>query len=189
MATAITITDAMAETAIAATAAQAKPRDSDPFRTGDFVVYPAHGLGTVDQVGPEQIGGHSVNLIRICFSENRMTLRIPIAKARAVGLRRIATREAFDDVLAILKGRPHVNRLMWAKRAQQYQLKINSGDLSAVAEVVRDLRPSADGSGGSFSQRNLFESAVDRLAAEFAVVSNMEKAAAVAWLSRTLRDG
>lgn len=98
MATAITITDAMAETAIAATAAQAKPRDSDPFRKGDFVVYPAHGLGTVDQVGREQIGGHSVNLIRICFSENRMTPRIPIAKARAVGLRRIAIQEAFDDV-------------------------------------------------------------------------------------------
>jgi CarD family transcriptional regulator len=189
MATAVTVTNAMANRAIVATAAQAKPPDMDPFRMGDFVVYPAHGVGTVDRVGPEKVGGHRINLIQISFSENRMTLRIPVAKARAVGLRRLATREAFDNVLTILQGRPRVNRLIWAKRAQEYQLKINSGDLNALAEVVRDLRPGPDGSGASFSQRNLFETAVDRLATEFAAVSKTNKAAAVEWLNQPLSKG
>jgi CarD family transcriptional regulator len=188
MASAVMITNAMANSAIVATATQAKPQDADPFRKGDFVVYPAHGVGTVDRVGPEEVGGHRVNLIRICFSENRMTLRIPVAKARAVGLRRLATREAFEEVLTILQGRPRANRLIWAKRAQEYQLKINSGDLYALAEVVRDLRPGPDGAGASFSQRNLFEAAFDRLAAEFAALSRTDKPAAVAWLNQTLQE-
>ncbi len=104
MATAIKITNAMANSAIVATAAQAKP-----FQKGDLVVYPACGVGTVDRVGPEEVGGHTVNLVRIYFSENGMTLRIPVAKARAVGLRRLATREAFEKILLILQGRPRVN--------------------------------------------------------------------------------
>lgn len=129
-----------------------------------------------------------MNLIRISFSENRMTLRIPTAKARAVGLRRLGSREAFVEVLTILQGRPRANRLMWAKRAQEYQSKINSGNLSALAEVVRDLRPASDGSAASFSQRNLFEAAVDRLAAEFAALSRTEKAAALKLLRQTLQE-
>ena len=117
-----------------------------------------------------------------------MTLRIPTAKARAVGLRRLGSREAFVEVLTILQGRPRANRLMWAKRAQEYQSKINSGNLSALAEVVRDLRPASDGSAASFSQRNLFEAAVDRLAAEFAALSRTEKAAALKLLRQTLQE-
>ena len=189
MATAIQITDSRANNAMAATAAQAKPQEVDPFRKGDFVVYPAHGVGTVDRVGPEEVGGHRLNLIRISFSENGMTLRIPVEKARAVGLRRLAACEAFEDVLTILRGRPRGNRLMWAKRAQQCQLKINSGDLTAIAEVVRDLRPGSDGSGTSSSQRSLFEAAVDRLCAEFAAVCKTDKAAAVEWLRQALQEG
>lgn len=188
MAAAPMITNAMTNNAIMATAAQAKPQDVDSFRKGDFVVHPAHGVGTVDRIGPEEVGGHKLNLIRISFSENRMTVRVPVAKARAVGLRRVATREAFEDVLTILRGRPRANRLIWAKRAQEYQLKINSGDLRAIAEVIRDLRPGPEGSGGSFSQRNLFEAAVDRLAAEFAAVSKTSKAEAVEWLNQTLPE-
>ena len=135
------------------------------------MVYPAHGVGKVDRIGTEVIAGHRLNLIQVSFAENRMTLRIPAAQARVAGLRKLATPEAVAQALATLRGRPRVSRLMWAKRAQEYLAKINSGDLHALAEVVRDLQAAGDGSGSSFSQRNLFELAVDRLAAEFAVVS------------------
>jgi CarD family transcriptional regulator len=179
----------MVDAAFNATAAQAKPQDTDPFRKGDFVVYPAHGVGKVDRIGSEVIAGHRLNLIQVSFAENRMTLRIPAAQARAAGLRKLATPEALTQALATLRGRPRVSRLMWAKRAQEYLAKINSGDLHALAEVVRDLQAAGDGSGSSFSQRNLFELAIDRLAAEFAAVSRTEKAGALDRITQALHHG
>jgi CarD family transcriptional regulator len=182
------VTVAMVNAAFGATAAQAKPRDADPFRKGDFVVYPAHGVGKVERVGSEVIAGHRLNLIHISFAENRMTLRVPVAQARAAGLRKLASPEALAEAMGIVRGRPRVSRLMWAKRAQEYLAKINSGDLRALAEVVRDLQSSADGGGSSFSQRNLFELALDRLAAEFAAVAGTDKAAAVDQLAQALHQ-
>ena len=182
------VTVAMVNAAFGATAAQAKPQDADPFRKGDFVVYPAHGVGKVDRVGSEVIAGHRLNLIHISFAENRMTLRVPVAQARAAGLRKLASPDALTDVLTILRGHPRVSRLMWAKRAQEYLAKINSGDLKALAEVVRDLRSSGDGAGSSFSQRNLFELALDRLAAEFAAVAGTDRAGAIERLSQVLHQ-
>jgi CarD family transcriptional regulator len=179
----------MVDAAFGATAAQAKPQDADPFRKGDFVVYPAHGVGKVDRIGSEVIAGHRLNLIQVSFAENRMTLRIPAAQARAAGLRKLATPEALTQALATLRSRPRVSRLMWAKRAQEYQAKINSGDLHALAEVVRDLQAAGDGSGSSFSQRNLFELAIDRLAAEFAAASGTEKAEALVRITQALQHG
>ncbi len=176
----------MVEAAFGATAAQPKPQDADPFRKGDFVVYPAHGVGKVDRIGSEVIAGHRLNLIQISFAENRMTLRIPAAQARAAGLRKLATPDALTQALTTLGGRPRISRLMWAKRAQEYLAKINSGDLHALAEVVRDLQAAGDGSGSSFSQRNLFELAMDRLAAEFAAVSRTEKAGALDRITQAL---
>jgi CarD family transcriptional regulator len=176
----------MVDAAFNATAAQPKPQDGDPFRKGDFVVYPAHGVGKVDRIGSEVIAGHRLNLIQVSFAENRMTLRIPAAQARAAGLRKLATPEALTQALATLRGRPRVSRLMWAKRAQEYLAKINSGDLHALAEVVRDLQAAGDGSGSSFSQRNLFELAIDRLAAEFAAVSRTDKAGALERITQAL---
>lgn len=116
-----------------------------------------------------------------------MTLRIPVVKARASGLRKLATPEALNEVLATLHGRPRTSRLMWAKRAQEYQARINSGDIRALAAVVRDLQSAPDGSGASFSQRNLFEVALDRLAAEFAAVAQTDKSAAVVRLTEALQ--
>jgi CarD family transcriptional regulator len=179
----------MVDAAFNATAAQAKPQDADPFHKGDYVVYPAHGVGKVDRIGNEVIAGHRLNLIQVSFAENRMTLRIPAAQARAAGLRKLATPEALTQALATLRGRPRVSRLMWAKRAQEYLAKINSGDLHALAEVVRDLQAAGDGSGSSFSQRNLFELAIDRLAAEFAAVSRTEKAGALDRITQALVHG
>jgi CarD family transcriptional regulator len=157
--------------------------DLRPFRKGDLVVYPAHGIGMVDHVRVEEIGGQKLNWIKISFAENRMSLRIPVRKAKDIGLRRPVTRQAFAEVMAILRGRPHANRIVWTKRALEYQGKINSGCVRALAEVVRDLRPSLDGSESSFSRRNLFEMAVDRLAAEFAAVFRTDKAAAIGRLT------
>ena len=157
--------------------------DLRPFRKGDLVVYPSHGIGMVDHVRVEEIGGQKLNWIKISFAENRMSLRIPVRKAKDVGLRRPVTRQAFAEVMTILRGRPHANRIVWTKRALEYQGKINSGSVRALAEVVRDLRPSSDGSESSFSRRNLFEMAVDRLATEFAAVFRLDKAAAIGRLT------
>jgi CarD family transcriptional regulator len=179
----------MVSAAFGATAAQPKQRDDDPFRTGDFVVYPTHGVGKIDKIGPEEIGGHKLDLIYISFDENKMTLRVPIAQARVTGLRKLATPEAMAQALKILAGRPKVSRLMWAKRAQEFQAKINSGDLKMVAEVCRDLQSAANGSAPSYSQRNLFELAIDRLAGEFAGVVGTDKADAIVKLTQKLVDG
>lgn len=183
------VTFAMVDAAYSATAARTKPDDLDPFGKGDFVVYPTHGVGKVDRVGSEEIAGHKLDFIYISFEENRMTLRVPVAQARTTGLRKLASPEAMAEVLGILSGRPKVSRLMWAKRAQEFLAKINSGDLKMLAEVVRDLHTSAGGTGPSFSQRNLFELAIDRLAGELAGVSQTDKAGAVGKLTETLQGG
>jgi CarD family transcriptional regulator len=183
------ITTAMVSAAFGATAAQPKQRDDDPFRKGDFVVYPTHGVGKIDKIGSEEIGGHKLDLIYISFDENKMTLRVPVAQARVTGLRKLATPEVMAQVMTILGGRPKVSRLMWAKRAQEFQAKINSGDLKMVAEVCRDLQTAANGSAPSYSQRNLFELAIDRLAGEFAGVVGTDKADAIVKLTQKLLDG
>ena len=183
------ITKAMVSAAYGATAAQPRQRDDDPFRKGDFVVYPTHGVGKIDKVGSEEIGGHKLDLIYISFDENKMTLRVPVAQARATGLRKLASKEAMAQAMTILAGRPKVSRLMWAKRAQEFQAKINSGDLKSVAEVCRDLQSAANGSAPSYSQRNLFELAIDRLAGEFAGVAGIDKAEAIIQLTQKLADG
>jgi CarD family transcriptional regulator len=179
----------MVHAAYGKTAAQAQVQDDDPFCAGDFVVYPTHGVGKVDRIGTEEIGGHRLDLIYISFDETKMTLRVPVAQARVTGLRKLATKEAMTQALVILAGRPRVSRLMWAKRAQEFQAKINSGNLKSVAEVVRDLQSAANGSAPSYSQRNLFELAIDRLAGEFAGVEGTDKAEAIVTLTKTLNDG
>lgn len=183
------ITTAMVSAAFGATARRRKQRDDDPFRTGDFVVYPTHGVGKIDKIGSEEIGGHKLDLIYISFDENKMTLRVPVAQARVTGLRKLATPQVMNEVMTILAGRPKVSRLMWAKRAQEFQAKINSGDLKMVAEVCRDLQTAANGSAPSYSQRNLFELAIDRLAGEFAGVVGTDKADAIVTLTQKLVDG
>ena len=183
------ITKAMVSAAYDATAAQPKQADSDPFKKGDYVVYPTHGVGKIDKIGPEEIGGHRLDLIAISFDENKMTLRVPVAQARVTGLRKLATPEMMAQAMTILAGRPKASRMMWAKRAQEFQAKINSGDLKMVAEVCRDLQSAANGSAPSYSQRNLFELAIDRLAGEFAGVMGTDKPDAIVRLTQKLTDG
>jgi CarD family transcriptional regulator len=183
---AIQMTPAMVAAALKATAAKVKPKEAHPFSKGDGVVYPAHGVGRVERVGFEEIAGHRLNLIHISFEDNQMTLRVPVAQARSAGLRKLASQQMLAAALATLKGRPRASRLMWAKRSQEYLAKINTGDPRALAEVVRDLQSAADGSGSSFSQRNLFELALERLAGELAAVKGMSKPDVIEMINKTL---
>ncbi len=151
----------------------------ETFAEGDHVVYPTHGVGRVERIAEEEIAGHRLQLIHITFEENRMTLRVPVTKARSAGLRKLATRKLFDEAMAVLKGRARVKRTMWSRRAQEYEAKINSGDPLAIAEVVRDLHRNAGQPDQSFSERQIFEQALDRLAAEYGALEGLDKQGAI----------
>jgi CarD family transcriptional regulator len=163
------------------------PAKPETFAEGDHVVYPTHGVGKVERIAIEEIAGHKLELIHITFEENRMTLRVPVAKARTAGLRKLATRKMFDEALAVLKGRARIKRTMWSRRAQEYEAKINSGDPLAIAEVVRDLHRNAGQPDQSFSERQIYEAAMDRLAAELAALDKTDKATAVGKLADFLK--
>jgi CarD family transcriptional regulator len=160
------------------------PSKAEIFVEGDHVVYPTHGVGKVERIATEEIAGHTLELIHITFEENRMTLRVPVSKARSAGLRKLATRKMFDDAMAVLKGRARIKRTMWSRRAQEYEAKINSGDPLAIAEVVRDLHRNAGQPDQSFSERQIYEAAMDRLAAELAALDKTDKVTAVAKLGK-----
>ena len=160
---------------------------AEVFAEGDHVVYPTHGVGKVERIATEEIAGHRLELIHITFEENRMTLRVPVAKARTAGLRKLSSRKAFDEALAVLKGRARIKRTMWSRRAQEYEAKINSGDPLAIAEVVRDLHRNAGQPDQSFSERQIYEAALDRLAAELAALDGTDKPTAVTRLGDFLK--
>ena len=160
---------------------------AEVFVEGDHVVYPTHGVGKVERIATEEIAGHRLELIHITFEENRMTLRVPVAKARTAGLRKLTIRKGFDDALAVLKGRARIKRTMWSRRAQEYEAKINSGDPIAIAEVVRDLHRNAGQPDQSFSERQIYEAAMDRLAAELAALDGTDKPTAVTKLGDFLK--
>jgi CarD family transcriptional regulator len=165
----------------------APPAKPEKFAEGDYVVYPTHGVGKVERIATEEIAGHKLELIHITFEENRMTLRVPVAKARSAGLRKLATRKLFDDALAVLKGRARIKRTMWSRRAQEYEAKINSGDPLAIAEVVRDLHRNSGQPDQSFSERQIYEAAMDRLAAELAALDRTDKMTAATKLNDFLK--
>jgi len=159
----------------------------ESFSEGDFVVYPTHGVGKVEKIAKEEIAGHHLELIHITFEENRMTLRVPVSKARSAGLRRLSTRKMFDEALAVLKGRARIKRTMWSRRAQEYEAKINSGDPMSIAEVVRDLHRNAGQPDQSFSERQIYEAAMDRLAAELGALDLTDKNTALVKLGNFLK--
>lgn len=157
------------------------------FVQGDYVVYPTHGVGKVERIVVEEIAGHRLELIHITFEENRMTLRVPVAKARTAGLRKLATRKLFDEAMNVLRGKARVKRTMWSRRAQEYEAKINSGDPMAIAEVVRDLHRNAGQPDQSFSERQIYEAAMDRFAAELAALDRTDKPTAITKLTDFLK--
>ncbi|GBQ92483.1 CarD family transcriptional regulator [Gluconobacter albidus] len=182
------MTDEMARVAANNTARQTDPeQDADPFHEGDSIVYAAHGVGRVEKIGMVEVADTVIEMIQISFPGNQMMLRIPLAKARKAGLRKIVTRDIVDKAMTVIKGKPHVSKGMWARRAVAYQEKINSGDLIQIAEVLRDLRRNVDSLDGSFSERKLFEAAQERFVAEVAVLENVDPAQVLENLTKTMK--
>ena len=153
----------------------AKAKNNAIFQPDDFVVYPAHGVGKVVSIEEQEIAGTMMELFVISFEKDKMTLRVPTAKAEAVGMRGLSSRDVVDKALSTLKGRARVKRAMWSRRAQEYEQKINSGDLISIAEVVRDLHRNDDQREQSYSERQLYEAALERLTREVAAVDGIEE--------------
>lgn len=147
--------------------------DNFDFQEGDDVVYPAHGVGHVEGVETQIIAGMELSLYVVSFEKDRMRLKIPVTKAEISGLRKLSTNERLDSALETLKGRSRVRRTMWSRRAQEYATKINSGDPVAIAEVLRDLKRSNDDTEQSYSERQIYQSALERLAREVAAVDDI----------------
>ena len=145
--------------------------DND-FVVDQFVVYPSHGVGKITAIEEQEIAGISMELFVIDFAKDKMTLRVPTAKATSVGMRSLASPDLVSKAMATLRGRARVKRAMWSRRAQEYEQKINSGDLIAIAEVVRDLHRKDDQREQSYSERQLYEAALERLTREIAVVDS-----------------
>ena len=164
----------------------AKAKKSE-YAAGDFVVYPTHGVGKILGVETQEISGITLDLIIIRFDKDRMTLRVPVDKAEASGLRKLSTRKVMDSALATLKGRSRVKRTMWSRRAQEYEAKINSGDPVSIAEVVRDLHRNADQPDQSYSERQMYQAALDRLAREVAALERIDEDAAAMKLEQLLK--
>ena len=174
--------------ATAAKPMAAAPRVEEPkkpltqrqgFKTNEFVVYPAHGVGQILAIEEQEIAGAKLELFVINFIKDKMTLRVPTAKVANVGMRKLSEPALVKRALETLKGRARVKRTMWSRRAQEYEAKINSGDIVAIAEVVRDLYRSESQPEQSYSERQLYEAALDRLSREIAVVQHVTETEAV----------
>lgn len=163
------------------------------FKTNEFVVYPAHGVGQIMAIEEQEIAGARLELFVISFMKDKMTLRVPTAKVANVGMRKLSEPALVKKALETLKGRARIKRTMWSRRAQEYEAKINSGDIVAIAEVVRDLYRSESQPEQSYSERQLYEAALDRLAREIVVVQHMTETEAIkeieAQLAKSPRRG
>ncbi len=148
------------------------------YQDGDFVVYPTHGVGKIIGTETNDIAGMQIKLLVIRFEQDRMTLRVPMEKAMSLGLRTLSSRKHMDDAILTLKGKARVRRTMWSRRAQEYEAKIKSGDPVSIAEVVRDLRKRDTQTEQSYSERQMYQAALERLAREFAAIEEIDQAAA-----------
>lgn len=167
----------------------AKKSENSPakaFGIGQHVVYPAHGVGVVTGIEKQTVAGMDLEVFVVSFDQDKMILRVPTNRAEASGMRALAGTKLVDDALKTLGGRARVKRTMWSRRAQEYEAKINSGDLISIAEVVRDLHRASDQPEQSYSERQLYESALDRMARELAAVENIDKGAAMDMLAESL---
>jgi CarD family transcriptional regulator len=160
-----------------ATTKKTAPRSE--FRTGEHIVYPAHGVGKIVGMEDQEVAGVKLELFVITFIKDKMTLRVPVPKAKAVGMRKLADARTVEKGLETIRGRPRIKRTMWSRRAQEYEAKINSGDLIAIAEVVRDLYRSDAQPEQSYSERQLYEAALDRMSREIAAVEKISETEAI----------
>jgi len=156
------------------------------FRVNEHIVYPAHGVGLIVEISAQEIAGMSLELFVINFEKEKMVLRVPIDKAEQTGMRKLADNKVMDGAIRTLKGRARIKRTMWSRRAQEYEAKINSGDLIAIAEVVRDLFRNENQPEQSYSERQLYEAALERMAREVATVEKTTEDAAIVKLEAIL---
>jgi CarD family transcriptional regulator len=166
-----------------------KPTQRQGFKTNEFIVYPAHGVGQIVSIEEQEVAGYKLELFVINFVKDKMTLRVPTTKITSVGMRKLAETPMVRRALETLKGRARIKRTMWSRRAQEYEAKINSGDIVAIAEVVRDLYRSDTQPEQSYSERQLYEAALDRLAREISVVQRITETEAVKEIEAALAKG
>ncbi len=159
------------------------------FKVGEHVVYPAHGVGLITEIEEQEIAGARLELFVINFEKDKMTLRVPISKIESVGMRKLADTGTVTKAMDTLTGRPRVKRTMWSRRAQEYEAKINSGDLIAIAEVVRDLYRGDTQPEQSYSERQLYEAALDRLVREISAVKKLTETEALREIEAKLAKG
>jgi CarD family transcriptional regulator len=163
-----------------------KPAPRSEFKTGEHIVYPAHGVGRIVGHETQEVAGIKLDLFVISFIKDKMTLRVPVAKATAVGMRKLADVPTVKRALETVRGRARIKRTMWSRRAQEYEAKINSGDLIAIAEVVRDLFRSETQPEQSYSERQLYEAALDRMSREISSVNRISETEAIRQIEQNL---
>jgi CarD family transcriptional regulator len=159
------------------------------FKTSEFIVYPSHGVGQIVAIEEQEVAGAKLELFVINFVKDKMTLRVPTAKIASVGMRKLAEAPLVKRALETLKGRARIKRTMWSRRAQEYEAKINSGDIVAIAEVVRDLYRSDTQPEQSYSERQLYEAALDRLSREISAVQRITETEAIKEIEAALAKG
>jgi len=171
-----------AKTTVTPAAVKKVPANSNKkldFKANDHVVYPTHGVGRIMRIEEQEVAGIKLELFVITFDKDKMTLRVPVQKAKAVGMRKLSSPDTVATALNTLKGRARIKRTMWSRRAQEYEAKINSGDLVSIAEVVRDLHRASGQPEQSYSERQLYEAALARMAREVAAVERTDEETAV----------
>lgn len=167
---------------------QAAAKKTPPaYGKGDYVVYPAHGVGKITAVENQKIAGHELKVFVIKFPKEKMTLRVPVAKAENSGLRKLSSREEIRGALKILRGKARIRRTMWSRRAQEYEMKINSGDPLSIAEVLRDLHRNVGQPDQSYSERQIYELAFERLCREVAAVEDLDETGATQKIEDSLK--
>jgi CarD family transcriptional regulator len=150
-------------------------KSESAFEDGDFVVYPTHGVGRILGTEEREVAGTTLEMLVVRFEQDRMTLRVPMEKAKSLGLRTLSSKRQMEQAITTLQGKAKVRRTMWSRRAQEYETKIKSGDPVSIAEVVRDLHRRENQSEQSYSERQMYQAALERLAREFAAIEKIDQ--------------
>lgn len=157
------------------------------FEVGQYVIYPTHGLGQIAGYEIHEVSGYKVELIAISFDRDKMLLRIPLPKAQASGLRALTSTVDMEKALNLLKIKTRARKTMWSRRAQEYETKINSGDPISIAEVIRDLYRSESQSDQSYSERQIYQEALERFIRELAAIENINEPDAILKVEELLK--
>jgi Transcriptional regulators, similar to M. xanthus CarD len=171
------------------TTQQKKSSQRQGFKTGESIVYPAHGVGQIVAIEEQEVAGHKLELFVIDFEKDKMRLKVPVAKAATIGMRKLSETDYVERALKVVQGKARIKRTMWSRRAQEYDAKINSGDLISIAEVVRDLYRAENQPEQSYSERQLYEAALDRMAREIAAVNKMSDTESIRLVEANLNKG